>query len=325
MGAKTGIEWTDCTDNIIVVKSGGWFCVKISPGCWHCYAEALNQSTYFGGNKLPYSGKPPELLLRRDILARWARQTRPRKHFVASMTDVFGEWVPPEWAFEFLDAMTAAPRQTFQVLTKRPAVARLYIAEWLKVRQRERLPDNIWMGATVEDQTRANERIPELVAIPARVRFLSCEPLLSEVDLTIYSKFGWWSPLTGEQVTGSSQHHDGPRIHWVIAGGESGKHARPMHPEWARSLRDQCLAAKVPFFFKQWGEWTEPLEEREDIGPDETEELTQLAMSGKRGNSSSLTWDEMRGARLMARVGKRLAGRMLDGREWSEFPTLTAA
>src|SRR5688572_19248247 len=127
MSTQTNIEWTDVTDNIIIVEGGGWWCRKISPGCFNCYAARLNLSTYFGGNKLPYTGEPPKLILRRDILKSWARQRKAKKHFVASMTDVFGEWVPVEWQFEFLDAMAAAPNQTFQILTKRADIMALHV------------------------------------------------------------------------------------------------------------------------------------------------------------------------------------------------------
>ncbi|HEY3054377.1 MAG TPA: DUF5131 family protein, partial [Thermoanaerobaculia bacterium] len=124
MAEHTAIEWTDVTDNIIVVKGGGWWCHKISPGCAHCYAARLNQNDFYGGNHLTYGGAPPELVLRDDVLNRWPRQTKPRKHFVSSMTDVAGEWVPRRWIFRYLDAMHASPRQTFQLLTKRGNVLR---------------------------------------------------------------------------------------------------------------------------------------------------------------------------------------------------------
>src|SRR5262245_62535311 len=122
MSTTTSIEWTDITDNIIVVEGGGWWCRRISPGCDHCYAEALNQNTFFGGNKLPYRGTAPSLKLRTEIIDGWARLRKPKKHFVSSMTDIFGEWVSREMIFAFLDGMRAAPLQTFQLLTKRPAV-----------------------------------------------------------------------------------------------------------------------------------------------------------------------------------------------------------
>jgi protein gp37 len=153
----TAIQWTDVTDNIIVAvdEAGnhhGWWCKKISPGCAHCYAEDLNQSTYFNGNKLKYSGSPPVLKLREDIIDSWARQRKPKKHFVCSMTDVLGEWVPRAWIFRYLDGMVAAPQQIFQVLTKRADVALREIAAYCEARGIAKLPANIWIGVSVEDQ-----------------------------------------------------------------------------------------------------------------------------------------------------------------------------
>jgi protein gp37 len=231
MSATTSIEWTDVTDNIIVVEGGGWWCRRISPGCDNCYAEALNQNAFFGGNKLPYRGVPPSLKLRKDIVEGWARQRKPKKHFVSSMTDIFGEWVPREMIFAFLDGMRVAPLQTFQLLTKRPAVMVNEIHAWLKERNIDGLPGNIWLGATAEDQQRAHERIPELQKMPAEVHFLSCEPLLGEIDL------------------GFALDH----IDWVIVGGESGPLARETNLDWIDSVVTQCRAADVPCFVKQLG------------------------------------------------------------------------
>ena len=275
----TSIEWTDVTDNIIVAESGGWWCRKISPGCANCYAAKLNQSPFYGGNKLPYTGEAPRLKLRLEILAGWARQTKPKRHFVASMTDVFGEWVRPQWSFEMLDAMAAAPRQTFQVLTKRPDIAALRIHAWLDLRSLTILPPNIWIGTSVEDAPRKT-RIDILRTIPAHVRFLSCEPLLA--DLGTLDLLG---------------------IHWLIAGGESGPKARPVHSEWIISLRDQCQAARVPFLFKQWGEWV-PAGQLPTYAP-----ADHPVFSGK-----------VRFENGCYRIGKKQAGRHLDGREWNEFP-----
>ena len=255
------IEWTDVTDNIIVADGGGWWCRKISPGCANCYAAKLNTNSFYGGNHLPYSGQPPALKLRQDVIDGWARQRKEKRHFVASMTDVFGDWVFREWIFAFLDGMSAAPRQIFQVLTKRPEIAAREIGEWLNARGLKELPPNIWIGTSVEDQERADQRIPHLLRIPAAVRFLSCEPLLGPVDLTAVKQtvdpgfFGdclqWYHRGYCHELEGIAY----PKIHWVICGGESGSKARPMNRTWARSLRDQCTDAGVPFFFKQWGEW----------------------------------------------------------------------
>jgi len=285
---STNIEWTDVTDNIIAVEGGGWWCRKISPGCANCYAARLNQNAFYGGNKLAYSGAVPTLILRREIIAGWAKQRMPKKHFVASMTDVFGDWVSQEWIDEMLTGMMLAQKQTFQVLTKRPDVANLRIRDFLERKGIERLTKNIWIGTSVENQECADQRLPELLMIPAKVRFLSCEPLLSAVFL-------WpWIGRSGKRGYGENSG-----IHWVICGGESGPKARPMHPDWARSLRDQCRAAEVPFLFKQWGEFASRIVNP----PDKT----------------SVTF-EFPDKEIVTRVGKKAAGRLLDGREWNEFP-----
>lgn len=234
--AKSKIEWTDETDNPIRAKGGGWYCTKVSEGCTNCYAEAINHAGRFGGNGLPYRvmHDPPELELNRDMLAKWARMQKPKRHFVASMTDIFGEFVPDEWIFEILDAMAAAPLQTFQVLTKRIERAAILVPAYLAQCGLGCLPDNIWMGTSIENQARADERLPWLIKIPCKTRFVSCEPLLGPLDLRPWLESGG--------------------LDWVIVGGESGPHARPMEAEWVRDIRDQCQAAGVlPFFFKQWG------------------------------------------------------------------------
>ncbi len=284
---KTNIEWTDVTDNIIVVVGGGWWCRKISEGCTNCYAAKLNQIAFFGGNKLPYSGRVPDIMLRTEVMERWPRLTKPRKHFVASMTDVFGEWVPRHWVFQMLDQMAAAPLQTFQVLTKRPDVALGHIKAWLMEHvDLHELPSNIWIGATVENQKWAVQRIPVLWEIPAAVRFLSCEPLLGPLDL---------SPFL-ERAGG---------IQWIICGGESGTEARPMHPRWAQSLRDQCEEAGTAFFFKQWGTWG-------------------LRSSGSFGAISKTLLHDFEDGTQLVRSGKKTTGRILDGRTHDQFPRLTA-
>lgn len=311
MSDKSSIEWTDSTDNIIVAVQGGWWCRKISPGCTHCYAETVNDNDYFKGNHLKYAGSPPPLKLREDIIAKWKRQTKPRKHFVMSMSDVFGDWVPQSWIFKMLDGMAAAPRQIFQVLTKRADIMRREVLAWLKARGLSAVPRNIWLGVTVEDRKHGLTRIEEVRGLPAII-FLSCEPLLED--------------LGDVDLTG---------ISWVICGGESGKRARPMHPDWPRSLRDQCVAAGVPFFFKQWGEW---LPGQNDPHPLQSWGLAhhQNGTWGARKlpKPDRYAWwsadgvlhrghrnpDDPNVAVWAERIGKKNAGRLLDGREWNEFP-----
>ncbi len=129
--SNTQIEWTEVTDNIIVVQGGGWWCRRISAGCDNCYAAALNKNTFYGGNKLDYSGHPPQLILKEQVIKSWAQQRKSKRHFVSSMTDIFGEWVSYEWHSVILSAMVAAPKQTFQLLTKRPDIMSKSCNKWL--------------------------------------------------------------------------------------------------------------------------------------------------------------------------------------------------
>lgn len=225
MGETTAIAWTDHTFNPWVG------CARVSPGCQHCYAEALAKRT-----GLVEWGQTAARRVTSDANWRkplkWNRQAaadgRPHLVFCASMADVFEDRPeledPRAQAFAL---MQRTPHLIWQVLTKRPE----NVLDKVPVLWPENWPTNVWIGTTVEDQQRADERIPELVRIPAPVRFLSCEPLLGHVALP-------W--LAGG-------------VHWVIAGGESGPGHRPLNVDHARSLRDQCATAGVPFFFKQHG------------------------------------------------------------------------
>jgi|SRR5580658_6677800 protein gp37 len=244
---STNIEWTDITDNIFRVRGGGWWCRKISPGCANCYAEKLNQNTFFGGNKMGYLGTAPPMELRTDIVDAWRRMTRPKKHFVCSMTDVFGEWVTESQAIYFLRGMWRAPRQTFQVLTKRPTTARKLIQQWMDFDGLPAVPSNIQIGTSVENQEMADKRIPELLKIPAKVRFLSVEPMLSAINFSGNSALRTPCPA---QPSRSGTHS---AIGWAIFGGESGPDARPCNVEWIRSGVKQCQEFGIPVFVKQLG------------------------------------------------------------------------
>lgn len=187
-------------------------------------------------------------------------------------------------------------------------------------------PDNLWIGTSVEDQKTADERIPELLKIPAAVRFLSCEPLLGWVDLTrtIWPVSTARGAPTVQGFLPDKNEPDDWRywikrygIHWVICGGESGPNARPMHPDWAMSLRDQCEAANVPFYFNGWGEWAPD----ESLDPNGAH--LKVISSDREYLNSQGSWEpvyQSPSARVMNRVGKARAGQLLDGREWSEFP-----
>jgi protein gp37 len=213
MSLNSAIEWTEATWNPVTG------CTKVSPGCAHCYAETFAER-FRGVPGHPYE-QGFDLKIWRDRLELPLKWKRPRTIFVNSMSDLFHADVPDEYIGEVFETMRRAEWHTFQVLTKRPErVAALS----------PQLPwqPNIWMGTSVENQ-RWTSRIAHLRKTGAAVKFLSCEPLLGELKLNLKS------------------------IDWVIVGGESGPGARPMRVDWARGVRDQCCAAKVAFFFKQWG------------------------------------------------------------------------
>jgi protein gp37 len=304
---KTTIQWCmnpDGTPGEVWNPVTG--CQKVSQGCKNCYAERI-ANRFWGERKFT------DVWCHEDRLAQPLHWKKPRRVFVNSMSDLFHEDVPDEFITSVFMQMSSSKtsQHKFMILTKRADRMSWYMNHWYEkggwvwapseVGKRAvsawPLP-NVWLGVSVEDQKAADERIPYLLKTPAAVRFLSCEPLLGPVDLSKYLMCQW----TSEEVDWPKSMHlpDGyppkmkvarilPRIDWVIAGGESGPGARPMQIEWARSLRDQCQSAHVPFFFKQFGEF-KPTSEYRD------------------------------GKVFMSRVGKKAAGRLLDGREWNEFP-----
>lgn len=276
------IEWTDHTFN------PWWGCEKVSAGCKNCYAEALDRRWKGGhwgpdGTRKMQSDKYWQQPLEWNKAA--AAAGVKAKVFCASMADVFEHhpddhpelWMERQRLFNLI---SQTPNLIWQLLTKRPEnIIPLISESWGKG-----LPSNVWIGTSVENQEAADKRIPHLLQVPAAVRFLSCEPLLGPVVLRKQAE----SDIEIMQMTlmGMLDEYSRPvqrGIDWVIAGGESGHGARPCHPDWLRILRDQCAAADVPFFFKQWGEWAD------DGG-------------------------------YQVRVGKKLAGRLLDGVEYNEFP-----
>lgn len=311
MTKKHAIAWTQKTWNPLVG------CSLASPGCTHCYAmtlaHRLGQMTGPVGQKYQGLTKPTPgggaawtdvVRLDQQDLKKPLSWSDPRLIFVCSMSDLFHVSAPARAVARIFAIMALTPQHTYQVLTKRvermrdwtndPATPGLVQAEMDLIQPGAKLPgwplDNVWCGTSVEDQQRADQRIPVLLQVNAAVRFLSIEPLLGPVSL--------FRAVTFEAAS---------RIDWVIVGGESGRKARPMHPEWARDLRDQCLQAEIPFFFKQIGQWTwnETEGKRRAIG---------LLPDGRRvtpGTAGSVTiWN----------VGKKAAGNQLDGQVWEQMP-----
>jgi protein gp37 len=230
MSDRTGIEWTDSTWNPVTG------CTQVSAGCDHCYALTLANrllATQYK-SRLPARDTPTNrrdpfaVRLWPDRLAEPLRWSRPRRVFVNSMGDLFHVDVPGQFIRSVFEVMVAASDHIYQVLTKRPARMERFIRSNIDLFTDRRVPAHIWLGTSVEDQS-VEFRLSQLRRVPAAVRFLSCEPLLGPLRLTL---------------------HD---IHWVIAGGESGLGHRPLSLEWVRSLRDDCVKARVPFFFKQVG------------------------------------------------------------------------
>ena len=234
MGQRTSIEWTEVTWN----PTTG--CTRVSEGCDNCYADALARRLLdrIYTRRLPVVDTPENradpfaVRVWPERLAQPARWRQPRLVFVNSMSDLFHKDVPGEFVREAFSVMLDVDRHTYQVLTKRPARAARFVRQNADLFGREGLPPHIWIGTSTENQQTAY-RVRHLEDVPAAVRFLSCEPLIGPLSLC-----NIWSP------------HG---IHWVIVGGESGPGHRPIDPEWVTGLRDECLAASIPFFFKQWG------------------------------------------------------------------------
>ena len=287
---KTRLEWTDATWNPVTG------CTKVSPGCDHCYAETFTNRF----KRHPFT----EVTLHPDRMTQPFAWKTPRMIFTCSMGDLFHSAVPWTFILAVFCTMAETERHTYQVLTTRPG-RMAYFAEhiWSKVAP---WPANVWAGTSVESQKYA-PRLDVLARVPAQVRFVSYEPALGPVDL--YPFLNWCrlclDPRDGHDDKGWG--HYCRALDWVIAGGESGPGARPAHPDWIRSARDQCQAAGVPFFFKQWGEWAAAGQER---APDS---LGHMVLVESPGGSTI----------PMMRVGKKAAGAVLDGQEWREFPQAT--
>ncbi|HZQ06054.1 MAG TPA: phage Gp37/Gp68 family protein [Anaerolineae bacterium] len=259
---KSKISWTDATWNFIVG------CSRVSPGCEHCYAERL--ALRYGWSTKPWSAQNAKenVIIKENKLELPLKWKEPRRIFVNSLSDLFHEQVPDVIIDRAFAVMALCPQHTFQILTKRPMRMLEYFSagddlwgeRWVEP-QMELVGEceptvfplrNVWLGVSVEDQRRADERIPLLLQTPAAVRFLSCEPLLGEIDL-LYQRDYLQEREHGyyDEDTGDPKYYWEQDIHWVIVGGESGPNFRPMNLDWARSIRDQCVAADVPFFFKQ--------------------------------------------------------------------------
>jgi protein gp37 len=317
MSDKTGIEWTDATWNPVTG------CTEVSPGCDHCYAKTFAER--WRGTPGHYFERGFDVQLRPDKLDQPLRWRKPRKIFVNSMSDLFHDAVPDDYIARVFAVMAYSYWHTFQILTKRhgrmrsllssPEFIELFDREFCKIPDwNDRYPDlefvpaghndhlmngpltNVWGGVSAEDQKRADLRIPALIETPLAIRFVSAEPLLGPIQMDN------WLAMYPENEDGEQYPGD---LDWVIVGGESGRGARPMHTDWARSLRDQCVEAGVAFLFKQWGEHV-------TVG-----QMTAEAAAKYSGPAwpDDFPW----------RIGKKAAGRELDGRTWDQYPQAVTA
>jgi protein gp37 len=325
MAENSKIEWCDHTFNPFIG------CTKVSPGCDNCYAEQLMDKRM---HKVQWGAGKPRV---RTSAANWrepqkwnaahaeffAKHGRRQRVFCASLADVFDNEVPRQWRQDLFDLILATPNLDWLLLTKRIGNAAKMlqgVAEcrgtMMDANDRYVPLPNVWIGATIVNQEEADRDVPKLLETPAAVRFLSMEPLLGPVDLCSV-------PLPDGDMLGLALDSQGAQagIDWVIVGGESGLGARPMSVRWARALRDQCAAAGVPFLFKQWGEWA-------PAWPRPSETPGRFAFGDYEHEPGRFIQTEYYprqftsfGARcILERVGKKAAGRQLDGCTHDEFP-----
>ncbi|AOK61950.1 hypothetical protein WM29_22725 [Burkholderia ubonensis] len=366
MAENSNIEWTDHTFNPFIG------CTKVSPGCDHCYAEHLMDTRMHKVVWGPHGERVRTSASTWRQPIRWnarhaefsAAHGRRQRVFCASLADVFDNAVDPAWRRDLFALIAQTPNLDWLLLTKRIG----NVPTMLRHIGVDRIPDNVWLGATIVNQAEADRDIPKLLAVPARVHFLSMEPLLGPVELRLPTRI--WTNSAGGRSCDHCCNGDrcddpthcergrpdwhvrcpycrgtgrGKPIDWVIVGGESSPGARPMHPDWARSLRDQCAASGVPFLFKQWGEW-KPVSQM-----DETRSLYRSNRIAREGEDQGVI-DDLYGSACKVdqlclridgnhvpidspnaflagtspmhafKVGKRAAGRLLDGRTHDEFP-----
>ncbi|WP_257827214.1 phage Gp37/Gp68 family protein [Burkholderia glumae] len=355
MSENSKIEWTDHTFNPWVG------CTKVSPGCDNCYAEAMMDTRLrrvtWGAGQL--RSRTSAANWREPV--RWNAQHqqffavhgRRQRVFCASLADVFDNAVPAIWRRDLGALIESTPNLDWLLLTKRIGNAAPMLVNMFPAGT----PDHVWLGATVVNQAEADRDVPKLLATPASVRFLSIEPMLGPIEISrwldptgihcldvcadtryvkaaeveTYTADGECVPLCpacGESASWTG-YDDG--IDWVIAGGESGPGARPAHPDWFRSLRDQCAAAGVPFMFKQWGEylpWTHFHGACIDDRPEQTRFQTMEWTGDQWGDvgyplAADSADGDIDGLQCVGRVGKRAAGRLLDGVEHNGFPEVS--
>ena len=299
---RTSISWTDHT-----INPGIYGCSPAGPGCRNCYAARLaprlvGQGLYPEGVTQGQRWTRKVMVDRDRIKPAFAKLPKKKaaRVFVTSMGDLFHEAVPFEFIAQVLEEVARRPHLTFLLLTKRPQQAYEFWKWQVYQPRRPTWPENAWLGISCSTQADLDRMAPVMIDLPAW-HFLSLEPLLERITV--------------------ARHLEPSRIRWVIVGGESGPGARPTHPAWVRGVRDECVGARVPFHFKQWGEWgpihgTGKLDGSEE---DEAAPYTWLSLTGER-HGSGLPPDA-----LMLRQGAKRAGRLLDGQVWHQVPEVIAS
>jgi protein gp37 len=334
MADHTKIEWTDATFN-------PWIgCTQISPACDHCYASVSTPARSLG---IPWGVGQPR---RRTSEANWktpllwerqhdtffAEHGRKRRVFCASLADVFDNEVDPQWRADLWELIARTPNLDWLLLTKRIGNVRAMLPvidsktpgyrPWT-----EHSPwPNVRIGATFANQNEADRDLPKLLAVPAAGYFVSIEPMLGPINFR-------WTPYAHQSTDqtyrqylgekGSVNQYEALRkLDWVIVGGESGPGARPMHPDWARSLRDQCISASVPFFFKQWGEYVQHEQAGKDLNfcYEHSRDGGWMEFDGSYSTGETAEPKQAKTSAHVFRLGKRHSGCLLDGVEHKEFP-----
>lgn len=327
--ANSKIEWTEQTWNPIIG------CSKISEGCENCYAETM-AARLKGMYKS--TGKPTKEYMHvidenltdkywngktslvKSALKKPLKRKKPTMYFVCSMGDLFHESVPFEWIDKVLTVIYNCPQHTFQILTKRPERMLKYWKRCYKeagVSFEDTVPsknNNIWWGVTAENQVQANKRIPILLQVPAGKHFVSIEPMLGAIDISLWMVSGFLEPPYTDVLD------------WVILGGETGAKARPMHSSWVESIQKQCEQSNTPFFFKQWGEFsmTRTPQNFSFLKKEQTAKATILKTVNLEPERGKVRYIGMIGKSegiWFEKVGKKKSGNLLNGKTYQEYPT----
>lgn len=314
----TSIEWTKRPGTIGEVWNPVTGCNKVDRGCKNCYAEIMHKRLRAMGQKKYSEPFLHGAVVHNEMVGTPFTWTKPRTVFVNSMSDLFHKDVPFNFTIGIFNVMTATPAHTYLILTKRPERA-FEFWEWMEAATAGawECPPNVWMGTSANDQESAGKRIPILLKLQCGIRFLSYEPATGPIDITNGALKNAYSVPTryDDRGHGIEWTDPGPAfigLDWVICGGESGPKADPMHPDWARKVRDDCKNAGVPFFFKQWGTYLPHCQIFNTDAPNVPAEAMRSFPSPHNPNKTNIYY----------KLGKHAAGHSIDGVTIQEFPNV---